>query len=397
MWTPPFSSDPAVLIGPVILMLFTLAMVGAWSLDRRREELLVGAAAAGFFLAGVLVQAFEWPREAAGAMAAAALYTAATLSLIEAMLRRARREIGLAPHAAGFAAVMAATAWFAYIQPSLLAQLLVQDIAYGLFLLIAAIRLRVMLAARLPDRILYILLLALTAHFAPRIILTIEADRAGELTEAAVWVILHLSVVGMGAAMAFALLGATLRDLIEELRRERDLDPLTGLCNRRGFERQAQKLLVRSRPATALIADIDRFKTINDRYGHAGGDAVIAAFAQTLRAHARPGEALARLGGEEFALLTTISSPDDMAARAEALRQACTLIRVADAPDLALTASFGTARRQGGEPLSTLLDRADRRLYAAKRAGRNRVVSRDAPDAAPLAMVQPDGAALKSA
>lgn len=153
-----------------------------------------------------------------------------------------------------------------------------------------------------------------------------------------------------------------------------DTDALTGVLNRRSFFQQAA--LVRAdQPLAALLLDVDHFKLVNDRHGHAFGDAVLAEIAARCRGALRAGDILARLGGEEFAVLLPRQDEARAAAVAERLRQA-----IANAPvagplgSQAVTISVGGACAGSGEvPLDELLLRADRALYAAKSAGRNRV------------------------
>lgn len=113
--------------------------------------------------------------------------------------------------------------------------------------------------------------------------------------------------------------------------------------------------------------DLDRFKAINDAHGHAAGDAVIEGFGRLLRDHAPPGAIVARLGGEEFALLIEGATSSTLWPYAHALRAA--LAGEGAMPTL----SGGIAERHGGESLSDLLRRADQACYAAKNGGRDRL------------------------
>jgi diguanylate cyclase (GGDEF)-like protein len=165
--------------------------------------------------------------------------------------------------------------------------------------------------------------------------------------------------------------------LFAEVQQLASTDGLTGLFNRRHFfELARREFAVADRqrvPLGAIMLDIDHFKQINDRYGHAAGDAVIAAVGRRLVHTARRADLVGRYGGEEFVILQTGDA--DLAAFAERLRRA-----VADAPidtpagPLSVTASAGVAVRTPGDAdPSALLSRADRALYRAKKAGRNRV------------------------
>lgn len=203
------------------------------------------------------------------------------------------------------------------------------------------------------------------------------------------WVLLQLSLALMGAVLGLVLLAAAMSDVIDRLTLERDLDSLTETLNRRAFERVAGRRVAdrRSYPLTLIAFDIDNFKSINDRYGHAAGDAVLRQFAAILRAAVREKDVVARIGGEEFVLL--LPGADDKFAYeiAERLRTVLESSRFDEIEaTLRVTTSAGIARHRPAEDVGALLARADHLLYAAKRAGRNRVVgespgqTRDAPE-----------------
>jgi len=127
------------------------------------------------------------------------------------------------------------------------------------------------------------------------------------------------------------------------------------------------------------MVDIDHFKAVNDRLGHAAGDEVLRAVARAIAANAPPGAICARLGGEEFALLFVPAAASDAQRTAEALVLATAATPVACAEhEVPVTVSVGVAARRAGEPLDALVGRADAALYAAKRAGRNRAMAEPA-------------------
>ncbi|MEM9814726.1 MAG: sensor domain-containing diguanylate cyclase [Pseudomonadota bacterium] len=169
---------------------------------------------------------------------------------------------------------------------------------------------------------------------------------------------------------------------VERLRVQGLTDPLTSIPNRRAFIEAAQAELRGlsqglRKPGALLLLDFDHFKSVNDRFGHAAGDAVLTTMADRMAAELAPGDTLARVGGEEFALLAAGLGPNKAMALAEAIRA-----RVASYPiiheknEIPCTVSIGmTCLSPSDRTIDAALARADRALYAAKAAGRNRVVA----------------------
>ncbi len=150
-------------------------------------------------------------------------------------------------------------------------------------------------------------------------------------------------------------------------------DPLTGLRNRRYVVRHLESLL-RSGEAAVLLLDVDRFKPINDTYGHAAGDAALREVADRLKGHLRAADVVARYGGEEFMVVLSGAQLDYARSVAERLRLAIAEEPFAVGPEsLAITASIGLALGGMGDGIADLVAAADAALYRAKSAGRNRV------------------------
>ena len=163
------------------------------------------------------------------------------------------------------------------------------------------------------------------------------------------------------------------------LQRAVSLDELTGLLNRGGFLPLAQRLCERDAraglPTCVLLMDLDRFKQINDRWGHDAGDTVLRAFAHCARATLRPADLVARSGGEEFWGLLPSTDPAGATLAAQRLCEHFSRMDVHwQHGVLRNTLSIGVAQIRPGEPLRSALARADAALYQAKLQGRNRVV-----------------------
>jgi diguanylate cyclase (GGDEF)-like protein len=166
-----------------------------------------------------------------------------------------------------------------------------------------------------------------------------------------------------------------------ELRHKRAamIDPLTGIANRRAFLQDAatiaQRHAVDPRPAAVLLIDLDRFKSVNDRFGHAVGDRVLQIFGAVARQTLRPADLFGRLGGEEFAALLYDVSRGDAREAAERLRHGFVAAATAvDGCPVGGSVSIGIAHCDGPVlDVSQLLAQADRALYCAKENGRNRV------------------------
>ncbi len=159
-------------------------------------------------------------------------------------------------------------------------------------------------------------------------------------------------------------------------------DGLTELLNRRAFQEQVEWMLRnavrRFERFSLLLIDLDFFKRVNDQFGHAEGDRVLRAIAETLRTNCRQNDVAARFGGEEFAVALPDTGASGGLVAAEMLRIA---IASADGPQTSITASIGVATYVPSEGLpqrqctiQQLIDDADRALYAAKHAGRNRAI-----------------------
>ncbi len=173
------------------------------------------------------------------------------------------------------------------------------------------------------------------------------------------------------------------RNLAEQLKQaehQAKLDPLTGMLNRRGVEQRMRSFVEDAgslKGGVMLLADIDHFKALNDTYGHLLGDKVLRAVAQVICESIKGRDIAARIGGEEFAIFlpdTTIEGATILAKRICAATSSRTIRRNGTEQSIdRVTISIGVAASMETDTLETLLDRADKAMYAGKQAGRNRV------------------------
>jgi len=210
--------------------------------------------------------------------------------------------------------------------------------------------------------------------------------------------LLALRLPVVAGALLFTLLGSHLASslYLRQRRAERETqrlvhlledtsrrDPLTGLRNRRAMYERIRGELGRLQrghtPFCVLIADVDRFKTVNDRFGHPVGDLVLTRTCRSMEVALRAQDGLFRLGGEEFTVVLTGARLPDARQAAERLRRTIEALRV-ELPGgrWGVTISLGVAEAIPGDDVDSLLARADEALYRAKAAGRNRVACSEA-------------------
>jgi diguanylate cyclase (GGDEF)-like protein len=171
-----------------------------------------------------------------------------------------------------------------------------------------------------------------------------------------------------------------LAEALDRIRALATRDDLTGLANRRAaIDRMRDELAVRGRPEPVMslaLMDIDQFKLINDKHGHAAGDAVLRRFGECALSEVRLGDMLARWGGEEFLLVMPSTAASDAMETMQRVGQALQRTSFEDvAPGLAVTFSAGVSECIGMSDMEAAIARADAAMYEAKRAGRNRVIT----------------------
>jgi diguanylate cyclase (GGDEF)-like protein len=196
----------------------------------------------------------------------------------------------------------------------------------------------------------------------------------------------RMTAASLASQAVVALDNARLHRIVEAQAR---IDVLTGLANRRHFEEQLASELARVErfggPLAIVLADLDDFKHVNDRFGHSVGDVVLREFARALEDEIRDVDIAARWGGEEFVLLLPGTDASGAGRVAERVREALEerVIVAGDGRRIRITASFGVSAGSGGASAAELVEAADTALYEAKRAGKNRVAAAGEPVARP--------------
>lgn len=368
-----FSKLAFNLVGPLTIAVLGLGFIGAWLLDRRRRYLLALFAACVLFGAGMMVQLLSLPADRAhNGLISHFLYTVAVLCACYGLLQRSGARFNVQLFSA-IALISNLLIWcFFYIDANLLARIYVQHFGFGIIFTLTAFQLRRLAAGSLPDRILFFSLAAFALQFFPRTILTAGAGMPADGSSFIVfWRVLQFSIAAFGIVLVLAMLLAVISDIFSDLRRERDVDGLTGLLNKRAFDEAATQA-----PPGALLVlcDVDYFKQINDRFGHGIGDEVLRHVARLLKQAVNRPDCVFRIGGEEFALLLHHDRAAGGAVASQILRDMAATPAIPHIHDMNVSASFGLAWRETGEAGSAWFDRADRALYDAKKQGRSRAV-----------------------
>ena len=183
--------------------------------------------------------------------------------------------------------------------------------------------------------------------------------------------------VGIGTVLVMTIFGAVLGAKEDALARLTWADALTGLGNRRLFDQRLREELARARrrsaPLSLMILDLDRFKRVNDTFGHVRGDFVLQTIAGVVREAFREGDVVCRYGGEEIAVIAPDTKGTEALNLAERVRERIAQTEIPlDGTPWKLTVSVGLAEALPGETPEAVTDRADAALYRAKEGGRNR-------------------------
>ncbi len=232
---------------------------------------------------------------------------------------------------------------------------------------------------RLVDKLLMALATLALLHFLSRpfLILWVGVDvRQSDGTGAASAMFSLTMGVLVQVGFGLSLLLLSVSRMVGDANESSEIDELSQICNRRGFDRRVGRILAGEgpdAPYAVIMSDLDHFKQVNDTFGHDGGDRIIAAFGRLMKGQLPRASVAARMGGEEFVAFLPHVDLDAARGHAQQLRRLLSELDMGQAAHWRPTASFGVAVHAEGEGLYETMRRADRALYAAKKEGRDRV------------------------
>ncbi len=368
------------LVVPLCGVLLGAALVGCWAVLRTHQYLLWLAAAYILPAFPIAVQSMQTNQQLAQtSVVLGCFYLLGLWAIAQGMAQRsggsAHPKIALLISLVTLAGLY----YFSQVADDLHARMLILNIAMALLLMLGVVAVfRNRQSADLFERILRGSFLCFVAYSFIRplvIAIAIERGPSVELTQSPLWLLMLAANLLLSLWFIGVLLVVTFREVLLTVKKERDLDPLTLLLNRRAFFEQAPARIQRSRHGlwALLICDVDHFKQINDTLGHAAGDEVLRSVAKVLVSNTRHTDLVVRLGGEEFVVLLNCDSLHSACVVADRMREQ--FAEGGPAMRQKLTASFGVVVLESAQQLQSAIDQADALLYLAKRTGRNKVVS----------------------
>jgi diguanylate cyclase (GGDEF)-like protein len=369
------------LIIPVITLLFAGIFVLLWLRERQAKHTLFLAGCYVAMAIGFAIQHFTPAPDSKGSFLIMHLvYSTAVICLAMGVGLRAGVSMPLKALSAAvlITAILLLVTNFTDNQNP---RLYLTNSCYGLMSAIIALMLTRVSQQQRVDRAILILITLTAVQFYVRPYVAIGVS--GPMTteqyhDSPFYALLLVTVALLATSLAMALVAACVSDQLRRLATESSRDHLTGLKTRRAFENDAiemlEKAYAENESLSVIVADIDHFKRVNDDWGHQIGDCAIASFGSLLRRMVRASDRVGRIGGEEFCILVWQCELEGAGRLAERIRATFAQSPIEEGgDDLLLTASFGVAQWEPGEGYGKLFARADRALYAAKDAGRDRV------------------------
>ncbi|MBL8576596.1 MAG: GGDEF domain-containing protein [Mesorhizobium sp.] len=371
------------LVNPAIALTLAMAFLALWLYRRDRPHLVLIAMAYTGSAVGFLLQYFTLPIGLPATKLFSNLgFMVASLGIAATVIRQCGRQVPWFGMGLFVVGGLAGFSWFIFVEPDITLRVLLLNFSIGGISLVVAAELRVIRDKTPIQKVMLALAVLSGMNFLVRPVVSVALNGPftgyENLYSSLYWTTALFSHAILSLMIALCLFTVEALDLTATLRSESLTDPLSGLLNRRGFETKASKLLdsciSSGLPVSLVVADLDRFKSLNDRHGHAAGDKVIIEFATRLRDAAGSRAVAARIGGEEFAVLLPMADPAAARLFAEAVRTVFSGNAIAGLPlDVRVTGSFGISSHSGGESLDDMLHRADEALYHAKKSGRDGV------------------------
>ncbi len=368
------------LINPGIALTFAATFLLLWNYQREKRYILLLSASLAAGAGGFLLQYFLLPNFGLTRLLSNTLFLVAGVGLSISMLGRYNRRLPVRDIMVVWLAGVATYVWYLYGDPNTEYRIYAINFTFGTLTLLIAAELRAVRTRKAVDNIMLFLTVfwGLSFFVRPVVSLWLEDVPVNDVNyhQSIYWYTLTFFCSMFILLISLSSTCALVLDIMDDLNHQSQTDLLSGLLNRRGFEKSAEQKLREAQgsglPMALLVCDLDHFKAVNDTYGHATGDSVIRIFAERLRTGTSGDHIVGRMGGEEFAVL--LCGSDLRAARlfAEGIRTTFSTAPCVELPDgLRTTASFGIAQWLAGETAEQLFLRADRALYAAKNSGRN--------------------------
>ncbi len=377
------SSDFFSILTMVILMLFSGVFLGLYLYDRKHHFPAWVSAA---YAAALLAYLTDINRTIFSSITADYIsntfFWMTAICIVMAVCTRLRRPVPVLPIAIALLAGLAAQSWFSFVDDDLIMRSMVANM-FSAFVLMAVLPTLWQSATIAIDRAIFWVTCVLVGSYLLRPIIIFmvmgETHTHESYTGSTEALAQQMTIAVASLAGAVTLLIAAGYDIVVRTQQMNVIDPLTGVLNRRGYEEMLEETGANADEQlvgrAVMMFDVDAFKQVNDNYGHHTGDAVLARMAATAKAVIEHHGQVARVGGEEFAVILNGTSSAVAHEITEHLRLAFGLLVHPELPPGAsITASFGIAHTQDGETLKRTLRRADMALYAAKDRGRNRIV-----------------------
>jgi diguanylate cyclase (GGDEF)-like protein len=368
-----------VLTAPLALLVLAAVLIVAW-FNQRSQRFLFWQACAYSLTALPLAAQTLIPLEVLTryALLIGSIYLLGAWCLAKCWADRWR--VSTHPHIALQISIvtLAVVYHFSWVDPIPWARICSFSIGSGLVLLLPILQVRSRVSSfHWLDKLLLWLSIAFTTYTftRPGLIWLLGYSDLRSLPKSPYWLLTLVSILNFALLFSLVMTAIAAKETVDKLRRERDFDTLTQLLNRRSFQDYAQQRLadIRLYPMAVLACDIDHFKRINDSWGHKRGDEVLQLVSTTLKDNVRENDLVARFGGEEFVLLLTEISLEDAEAIALRIQRDLRLNNEVLPSGYTLTLSFGISALDNTTPLDQALREADRLLYEAKNAGRDRV------------------------